>query len=55
MPVLERRHVRFGKTPSQARLWTLGSDERNARRVAETIPREDLVVGPAVLDRLDPH
>jgi pantothenate kinase len=38
------RHVAHGKDPEQARAWVLGSDEANARLVAATRSRADLVV-----------
>jgi pantothenate kinase len=38
------RHVRFGKSPEQAREWVLRSDERNAVLVAATESAADLVV-----------
>ena len=41
---LVRRHVAHGKPPDQARAWVLGSDEANARLVAGTRARADLVV-----------
>jgi pantothenate kinase len=41
---LVRRHVAHGKDPEQARAWVLGSDEPNARLVAATRSRADLVV-----------
>ncbi len=41
---LVRRHVAHGKDPEQARAWVLGSDEANARLVAATRGRADLVV-----------
>ncbi len=41
---LVRRHVAHGKDPEQARAWVLGSDEANARLVAATRSRADLVV-----------
>jgi pantothenate kinase len=41
---LIRRHVEHGKDPTQARDWVLGSDEANARLVAGTRSRADLVV-----------
>lgn len=41
---LVRRHVEHGKEPAQARAWVLGSDEANARLVAGTRSRADLVV-----------
>jgi pantothenate kinase len=42
---LAARHRFFGRTPEQARARTLGSDERNARTVAASRSRADLVVG----------
>jgi pantothenate kinase/uncharacterized protein YndB with AHSA1/START domain len=41
---LVARHVRFGKAPRHAEDWVLGSDEPNARLVALTRDRADLVV-----------
>jgi pantothenate kinase len=41
---LIRRHAAHGKAPEEAREWTLGSDEHNARLVSGTRPRADLVV-----------
>jgi pantothenate kinase len=41
---LIHRHVAHGKPPSAARDWVLGSDEANARLVAATRDRADLVV-----------
>jgi pantothenate kinase len=38
------RHERFGKSPQAARDWALGPDEANARLIAETRDRADLVV-----------
>jgi pantothenate kinase len=38
------RHVAFGKEPAAARAWALGSDEANARVIAATRDRADLVV-----------
>ena len=38
------RHVAFGKDPASARQWALGSDEDNARVIAATRDRADLVV-----------
>ena len=38
------RHVRFGKTPQQAKAWVLRSDERNAELIADTARYADLVV-----------
>lgn len=39
------RHERFGKSPQAARDWALGPDEDNARLVAGTRNRADVVVG----------
>lgn len=39
------RHERFGKPPQAARDWALGPDEDNARLVAATRDRADVVVG----------
>ena len=39
------RHERFGKGPHAARDWALGPDEDNARLVAGTRDRADVVVG----------
>jgi pantothenate kinase len=41
---LHERHVRFGKTPAQAHAWMEAVDEPNARLVAASAPRADLVV-----------
>lgn len=41
---LVRRHEAHGKEPAQARAWVLGSDEDNAKVVADTRERADLVV-----------
>ena len=38
------RHERFGKSPQAAREWALGPDEANARLVAVTRDRADVVV-----------
>ena len=35
------RHERFGKTPEQARAWSLGPDEANAELIRATAPRAD--------------
>jgi len=35
------RHEQFGKTPEDARLWALGSDESNARLIELTAERAD--------------
>lgn len=41
---LIQRHIQFGKTPEYARAWVLRSDEHNARQVAETADRADVLV-----------
>jgi pantothenate kinase len=41
---LIRRHIEFGKTPEEARAWSLGSDERNAALIRATRSRADLIV-----------
>ncbi|WP_258726111.1 nucleoside/nucleotide kinase family protein [Cellulomonas sp. NS3] len=41
---LVARHERFGKDPDAARAWAHGPDERNARLVAGTRGRADVVV-----------
>ena len=41
---LIERHERFGKSPQEARDWALGPDETNARLVAGTRDRADVVV-----------
>jgi len=41
---LVSRHVRFGKAPDVAHAWSHGPDEANARLVAPTAARADLVV-----------
>ena len=41
---LVARHVAFGKSPEAARAWTYGPDQSNARLVAATAQRADLVV-----------
>lgn len=38
------RHEAFGKDPAAARAWTLGTDEANARVIAASSHRADLVV-----------
>jgi pantothenate kinase len=38
------RHVAHGRTPEAARAWVLRSDEANARRIAPTEARADLVI-----------
>jgi len=41
---LIRRHIEFGKTPEQAAEWVQRLDERNARLVAATRERADVIV-----------
>jgi pantothenate kinase len=41
---LVARHERFGKDPAAAHAWAHGPDERNARLVAATAARADVVV-----------
>ena len=41
---LTRRHIEFGKTPEQAAEWVQRLDEQNARLVAATRERADLIV-----------
>lgn len=43
---LTARHVAFGRTPSEARSRTMGSDERNAELVASTADLADLRITP---------
>jgi pantothenate kinase len=38
------RHVAFGKSPEEARQWSLGTDQRNADLIGSTRDRADLVV-----------
>lgn len=41
---LIERHVRFGKTPDEARAWAEGTDARNAAVVLETRERADRII-----------
>ncbi|MEO6881361.1 MAG: nucleoside/nucleotide kinase family protein [Mycobacteriaceae bacterium] len=41
---LRARHERFGKSPTAARDWVAGVDERNAELVVASRPRADLVI-----------
>jgi pantothenate kinase len=43
---LTARHRRYGRTPEQATARTAGSDERNARLIAQTSDRADLILDP---------
>ena len=38
------RHEHFGKTPDEARAWSLGPDEANARLIRATAARADHVI-----------
>ncbi|MEU5366828.1 nucleoside/nucleotide kinase family protein [Streptomyces sp. NPDC005925] len=46
---LVARHEEFGKSHDEAVAWALGTDQRNAERVAATRDRADLVIPPAAL------
>jgi len=46
------RHVRFGKTPAEARAWVERVDQPNARRVEAVAARADLVLD--LTDLIDP-
>jgi len=41
---LVERHIRFGKTPSEARAWVASTDQRNADLVSATLGDADRVV-----------
>lgn len=41
---LVARHIRFGKSAEDARAWSLGPDEANARLVAQSAGRADHVI-----------
>jgi pantothenate kinase len=41
---LIERHVRFGKSPADARAWALGPDERNAQLIEATAARADRMI-----------
>jgi pantothenate kinase len=41
---LVQRHQAFGKTPKDAEVWALGSDQRNAEIVEATRTRADLII-----------
>lgn len=43
---LTARHCRYGRTPEQAAARASGSDERNARLVAQTSDRADVLLDP---------
>lgn len=38
------RHIEFGKSPDDARDWSMGSDERNAEVIRASAPNADLIV-----------
>jgi len=46
---LVARHERYGKPPAAALAWSTGPDAANARLVAPTAARADVVVGPDLL------
>ena len=46
---LIERHIAFGKTPEAAERWARGSDEVNARLIARSRDRADLIVTDDVL------
>ena len=46
---LIERHIAFGKTPEAAGRWARGSDEVNARLIARSRDRADLIVTDDVL------
>lgn len=46
---LTDRHRRYGRSPGQAAERTAGSDERNARLIAPTASRADLILDPTQL------
>ncbi|MFC6357185.1 nucleoside/nucleotide kinase family protein [Luethyella okanaganae] len=49
---LVARHVRFGKTPDQARRWVDEVDEANAGRIVASRDRADLIVPTDTFDLL---
>lgn len=53
---LVARHVHFGRTPEQARVWVAQTDEPNALRIAASRSRADFAAGgdPAALARVIP-
>lgn len=44
VPRLLERHIRFGKSPAEARAWVARSDEANAALIRPTRDRADLIV-----------
>jgi pantothenate kinase len=51
---LIQRHMDYGKSPEDARAWVLRSDQSNARVVAATRDRADLVVSLATPSQIEP-
>lgn len=45
------RHEAYGRSPAEARNHALGSDERNARLIARSRHRADVIVGPSLAVR----
>jgi pantothenate kinase len=45
LDALIARHIAFGKTPEQARLWVMRSDERNADLIDASRSAADLEIG----------
>jgi pantothenate kinase len=45
LDALVARHIAFGKTPEQARLWVMRSDERNADLIDASRSAADLEIG----------
>ena len=41
---LVARHIEFGKTPEQARVWVATTDQRNSELVARTVGKADRVI-----------
>jgi pantothenate kinase len=41
---LVARHIRFGKSPDEARSWVATTDQRNSELVAATVGRADRVI-----------
>lgn len=48
---LIKRHIRFGKTPEQARRWALGPDETNARFIRGTREAADQTIDVLAFSR----
>jgi pantothenate kinase len=46
---LIRRHIEHGKTPAEARAWSLGTDGRKSELIAATRDRADIVVAGDVV------